>query len=205
MVEDDATVGAGPRNADSAGQRNADSAGQREAASAGQREAASGAAAAEAEFDAFVRATSDTLHRTAYLLTGNRAGAQDAVQSGLTRVYLAWDRRAEWGNRIAYARRCVINVVLADRARAWSGELPTSDVADRVSSGDDAAAADDRDALRRALRALPARQRTAVVLRHYLDLSEAQTAAELDCALGTVKSLTARGLLALRAELEGTS
>lgn len=167
--------------------------------------AASGAAAAEAEFDAFVRATSDTLHRTAYLLTGSRAGAQDAVQSGLTRVYLAWNRRAEWGNRVAYARRCVVNVVLADRARAWSGELPTSDVAERVSSGDDAAGADDRDALRRALRTLPPRQRTAVVLRHYLDLSEAQTAAELECALGTVKSLTARGLLALRAELEGTS
>ena len=99
----------------------------------------------------------------------------------------------------------MVNVVLADRARAWSGELPTSDVADRVSSGDDAAGVDDRDSLRRALRTLPPRQRTAVVLRHYLDLSEAQTAAELDCAVGTVKSLTARGLLALRAELEGTS
>lgn len=161
-------------------------------------------AAAEAEFVAFVRATSDTLHRTAYLLTGSRAGAQDAVQTGLSRVYLAWNRRAEWGNRVAYARRCVVNVVLADRSRAWSGELPTQDLPERRSHTDEAAGADERDTLRRALRTLPARQRTAVVLRHYLDLSEAQTAVELGCAVGTVKSLTARGLLALRAELEET-
>ena len=169
--------------------------------------AVTGADAAEAEFVAFVRATSDSLHRTAFLLTGTRVAAQDAVQTGLTRVYLAWSRRSEWNNRAAYARRCVVNVVLSEQARGWHGERPQGDFPDRlVGSVDDATAdVDDRDVLRRALLALPVRQRTAVVLRHYLDLSEAQTALELGCAVGTVKSLTARGLSTLRAELGQTS
>ena len=160
---------------------------------------------ADAEFDAFVRSASDTLHRTAYLLTGSRVGAQDAVQSALARVYLAWDRRNDWANPTAYARRCVVNVVLGERARAWRNELPTAQLPERRAAGDESHGPDERDALRRALMTLPARQRTAVVLRHYLDLSEVQTALELDCAVGTVKSLTARGLDALRAELEETS
>lgn len=161
----------------------------------------------EAEFVAFVRATSDSLHRTAYLLTGSRVGAQDAVQAALTRVYLAWERRGQWGNRVAYARRCVVNVVLSEQSRAWRGELAHGDFADRLmgSVGDETREVVERDQLRRALMTLPPRQRTAVVLRHYLDLSEAQAAIELGCAVGTVKSLTARGLVALRAELEEQS
>lgn len=67
---------------------------------------------------------------------------------------------------------------------------------------DSAVAVAERDALRRALLALPVRQRTALVLRHYADLSEADTAAAMDCAVGTVKSLTSRGLVALRLYLE---
>ncbi len=60
-------------------------------------------------------------------------------------------------------------------------------------------AVDDADVLRRALLALPPRQRAAVVLRHYEDRSEAETAQVLGCSVGTVKSLSSRGLAALRA------
>ena len=62
-------------------------------------------------------------------------------------------------------------------------------------------AVDQRDALRRALGRLPGRQRAAVVLRHYMDLSEQQSAEALGCSVGTVKSLTSRGLRSLRAYL----
>lgn len=169
--------------------------------------------AADAEFVAFVRAASDSLHRTAYLLTGNRDAAQDAVQTALTRVYQAWSRRGTWRSREAYARQVLVNVVLTSRQRRWWGERAHGDLPDRWAAtaadpgraADPAGTADERDVLRRALAELPARQRTAVVLRHYLDLSEAETAAEMGCPVGTVKSWTARGLTALRTHLEAVS
>ncbi|HZX56833.1 MAG TPA: sigma-70 family RNA polymerase sigma factor, partial [Ilumatobacteraceae bacterium] len=52
--------------------------------------------------------------------------------------------------------------------------------------------------LRWALAQVPPRQRAALVLRYYDDLSEAETAAALGCSLGTVKSQTAKGLARLR-------
>lgn len=160
--------------------------------------------AAEAEFARFVRDRSAALHRTAYLLTGDREGAQDVVQTALTRIYLAWPRRAGWENRDAYARRVVTNVVLSASSRRWTDERPT----EHLPESPGAAAADgptvlaERDALRRALMALPVRQRTAVVLRHYADLSEADASAAMGCPVGTLKSLTSRGLAALRRQLE---
>jgi RNA polymerase sigma-70 factor, ECF subfamily len=158
----------------------------------------------ELSFEDFVRGASVSLHRTAYLLTGNREAAQDVVQTALTRVYLAWDRHAQWENPTAYARQVVVNTVLTNQRRRWTGEVARADLGDRElgAAADRSGEVADRDALRRALDALPLRQRTAVVLRHYLDLSEAQTAAEMGAPLGTIKSLTARGLDALRTQLQ---
>ena len=163
-----------------------------------------GSDAAEDEFVDFVRAHSDSLHRTAYLLTGHREAAQDSVQTALTRLYVAWPRRAAWDSVGAYARQILVNVVLTSHRRRWWGEQPRGELPDRLlgATPDDAGAVGERDVLRRALGRLPPRQRTAVVLRHYLDLSEAQAAAEMGCPVGTVKSLTARALTALRGELE---
>ena len=59
------------------------------------------------------------------------------------------------------------------------------------------------DAIWRAVQALPPRQRAAVVLRYYEDLSEAETARVLNCSLGNVKSQTSRGIAALRSSLAG--
>jgi DNA-directed RNA polymerase specialized sigma subunit len=63
----------------------------------------------------------------------------------------------------------------------------------------------DTDALLAALRALPDRQRAAVVLRHWCDLSETETAETMGCSVGTVKSTTSRGLAGLRAALASAS
>lgn len=163
-----------------------------------------GACRAELTFEDFVRGASVSLHRTAYLLTGSREAAQDVVQTALTRVYLAWDRHEQWDNPTAYARQVVVNTVLTNQRRRWTGEVARADLGDRElgAAADRSGEVADRDALRRALDALPLRQRTAVVLRHYLDLSEAQTAAEMGAPLGTIKSLTARGLDALRTQLQ---
>lgn len=155
----------------------------------------------DADFADFVRARSDSLHRTAYLMTGSRDRAQDVVQTALTKLYVAWPRRAGWGDRDAYTRKVVTNVVLSSVRRRWWGERPTAELPERPDP-DATAMVGERDALRRALVSLPTRQRTAVVLRHYLDLSESDTAAAMSCPVGTVKSLTARGLQSLRSHLE---
>ena len=157
-------------------------------------------------FDAFVRANQVSLHRTAYLMTGDRERAQDVVQTALAKLYQAWPRRAEWEHPLAYARQAVVSAVLRSAERKWWGEKPTEFLPDHGTA--DAATesvAADRDQLRRALADLPVRQRSAVVLRYYLDLSEAATADAMDCPAGTVKSLTARGLAALRTSLAEAS
>lgn len=158
--------------------------------------------AADDAFAAFVREHQTSLHRTAYLMTGDRERAQDVVQTALARLYQAWPRRSEWEHPLAYARQAVVSVVLRSAERRWWGEQPTENLPERGVSdppAEDVAA--DRDQLRRALADLPVRQRSAVVLRFYLDLSEAATADAMACPAGTVKSLTARGLAALRTSL----
>ena len=160
--------------------------------------------AADEDFAAWVRSVSASLHRTAYLLTGSRDSAQDLVQTALIKIYSAWPRRHDWDNRDAYARRVLVNTALSARRRRWAGERATADLPEPRPAGrpDEIAAVAERDGLRRALLRLPLRQRTAVVLRHYLDLSEADTASALGCRVGTVKSLTSRALAALREQLE---
>lgn len=156
--------------------------------------------AADAGFVAFVRAHSTTLHRTAYLMTGSREQAEDVVQTALTRIYLSWARRGTWEQPVAYARQVVTNVVLSSAGRRWSGERPTERLPE--DPGEDATdAVAERDRLRRALVSLPVRQRTAVVLRHYLDLSEAEAALSMEVPVNTLKSLTRRGLQTLRETL----
>lgn len=158
---------------------------------------------AEADFAAFVAAQSNSLHRTAYLLTGDRDRAQDAVQTALLRIYRAWSRHGSWENPQAYAHQVVTRVVLSSARRRWWGERPTAELLEREEPYSVASmhAVDERDALRRALLTLPAKQRSAVVLRYYLDLPEAEVAAAMHCPTGSVKSLTSRGLQALRAQL----
>lgn len=137
------------------------------------------------------------LLHAAYLLTGDRTRAQDPVQETVVRLLVSWRQVERATVPEAYARRVLLNTFLSGRRRHWRGEQPYADVPDGRSASP-YAEVDDHDALRRALLGLPARQRAAVVLRHYLDLSEAGTAELLGCSVGTVKSLTSRGLAALR-------
>ncbi|GAA5191180.1 SigE family RNA polymerase sigma factor [Rugosimonospora acidiphila] len=153
--------------------------------------------ALEDEFEAFVRGSYTRLLRLAYLLCGDAGHAEDAVQVTLAKTALAWPRLTRSDGVDRYVRRALINTVIAKRRRRWWSETPTHDV-DHADSWDEFGRLDERDALRRALAGLPARQRAAVVLRYYEDLSEAQAAEVLGCSVGNVKSLTARGLQRLR-------
>jgi RNA polymerase sigma-70 factor (ECF subfamily) len=154
----------------------------------------------EDDFREFVAARSPALLRTAYLLAGDWATAEDLLQTALTKIFLAWKRLGEIEAVEPYARRVLVNTSISWWRRRWHGERPTEvlperAVADRVDEQLE------RDALWRHVRALPARQRAVLVLRFYEDLSEAQTAALLGISTGTVKSQTSRALNTLRQRL----
>ena len=154
----------------------------------------------EEEFREFVAARSPALLRTAYLLTGDWATAEDLLQTALTKIFLAWKRLGEIEAVEPYARRVLVNTSISWWRRRWHGERPTEVLPERAAP-DRVDEQLERDALWRHVKALPARQRAVLVLRFYEDLSEAQTAATLNISTGTVKSQTSRALHTLRQRL----
>ncbi|MEU1685515.1 SigE family RNA polymerase sigma factor [Micromonospora sp. NPDC005707] len=154
----------------------------------------------EEEFRDFVAARSGALLRTAYLLAGDWATAEDLLQTALTKTYLAWKRLGGIDAIEPYARRVLVNTSTSWWRRRWHGERPTEVLPERAGV-DEIEQQLDRDALWRHLQALPARQRAVLVLRFYEDMSEAQTAALLEISPGTVKSQTSRALNTLRRRL----
>ncbi|GAA1478388.1 SigE family RNA polymerase sigma factor [Nocardioides aestuarii] len=159
----------------------------------------------EAAFEEFAVAAQSRLRSTAYLMCGDWHHASDLVQDTLVRLYVAWPRLQRQGAELAYARRTMLNLLLDQRRRRSSGEVPRAEDDTRPSGEDVAEAVSTRAALLATLDRLPPRQRACVVLRYFDDLSVADTAAALGCTEGTVKSQTARGLDALRALVAETS
>jgi len=147
-------------------------------------------------FDEYVVARSAALLRTAYLLTGNRADAEDLLQTTLAKTYLAWDRIRDREAVDAYVRRTMVNT----QTSFWRRRRPEAlyDVPPERPGRDALADSDLHDALWKALGRLGRRQRAILVLRYYEDLSEADTAALLGVSVGTVKSTTSRALGVLR-------
>ncbi len=150
-----------------------------------------------ADFDGFVEARSPRLLRTAFLLTRDWATAEDLLQTALTKAWFAWGRIEDAPE--AYVRRTMVTTYTSWRRRRWHGETPTQSLPDRtVPEG--TANIDDRALLGDALDALPPRQRAAVVLRYFEDLTEAETASAMGCSIGTVKSQTSKALARLRVD-----
>jgi RNA polymerase sigma-70 factor (sigma-E family) len=138
--------------------------------------------------------------RLAYLLTGNAQVAQDLAQDAFVRLgwHLLHLRRADAFG--AYLRKTVVNLARThfrrertERAAVTRNHTPVPYV------GADVA---DQEAVRSALRILPHRQRIAVVLRFYEDLSYEQIADTMRCRVGTVGSLLSRAMETLRSEME---
>jgi RNA polymerase sigma-70 factor (sigma-E family) len=151
----------------------------------------------DAAFCDFVTVRSAALFRTAYLMVGDHQLAQDLVQESLAKTYVAWPRLRDIANVDAYTRRVMATTVISWRRRRSFHERPAERLPEPVQA-DATANVDVHDALWRHLLALPPRQRVAVVLRHYMDLSEAQTAEAMGCSVGAVKSSTSTGLRTLR-------
>jgi RNA polymerase sigma-70 factor (sigma-E family) len=144
------------------------------------------------------------LVRLATVLTHDLGAAEEIVQDCFVALHQRWGRLRNPDAGAAYLRRSVINRCrsakrhrgVADRflGRARPESAPSAE-SQAIDSGGYA------DVLA-AVRALPTRQREALVLRYYLDLSEAQTAQVMGISPGAVKSHTARALAALRRGLE---
>lgn len=141
-------------------------------------------------FDEFVAAEGESLLRLAFLLTTDTEPATAALEGALARTYGCWPKLAAAGHQQDYARRILVHEA-TDSHRLRRIATPRADP-----SGTDAD-------LVLALRALPADERAATVLRHCLDLSEMETAATLGCTVGAVRRQTMSALTRLRVALPG--
>ena len=153
-----------------------------------------------AAYSDLVTARSGSLFRTAYLMVGDHQLAQDLLQESLVKTYVAWPRLRDVTKAEAYARRTIVTTAISWRRRRSFHERP-ADVLPEIAVADRVEELATRDALWTQLHLLPARQRAAVVLRYYLDLSEAQTAEAMGCSVGAVKSHRARALASFRERL----
>jgi RNA polymerase sigma-70 factor (sigma-E family) len=156
----------------------------------------------ESGFRDYVLSRSPALLRTAYLLTGNRADAEDLLQAALAKTFLAWRRIEDRSALDGYVRRAMVNTHISWWRRRRLEEYPTDEIPDQPVLDDHAAGSELHDSLSRALRRLPERMRAAVVLRYYEDMSEAEIAGILGISLGTVKSTVSRAVAKLRIDAE---
>ena len=147
------------------------------------------------------------LVRLAVVMTGDQGGAEDIVQDAFLGLYRRWDRLTDLPYPLAYLRASVLNgcrTALRRRSRTdrahYLSEVPSESAEAR------ALLSEEQRSVARAIRDLPDRQREALVLRYYLDMSEADTAEAMHVSRGTVKSATSRALAAIgRRMKEGQS
>ena len=150
-----------------------------------------------AELERFLAERADHLLRTAVLLTGSKETGEDLLQTAVERLLRRW-RRFD-GDPEGYLRRTLCNLATDGYRRAgrWRQKERLLRTAARHAP-DAAGDVDLRDALVRLLLRLPARQRAALVLRFWEQLTDAEAAAVLGCAEGTVRSAVSRGLARMR-------
>jgi RNA polymerase sigma-70 factor (sigma-E family) len=147
-------------------------------------------------FGAFAVAALPALLRFGHVLTGNPQEAEDLVQEALAKTMRRW-HRASPDDPVAYVRKVMLNTHLT-RWRRWGARVQLGDVPEAAADDAELERSQDRDALRRAMAALPRRQRAVLVLRYLEDLPDHVIADLLGCQPATVRSLAARGLAALR-------
>lgn len=160
----------------------------------------------DADLDRLVAERGDHLLRAAIALTGNRADGEDLLQAALER--LVRSRRRVEVDLEGYLRRILYNLAADGWRRRATRERRLrlirsrgAGAADGIYSpilADATPAIDLRDALVRLLAQLPPRQRATIVLRYWVQLGEAETAAMLGCSEGAVKSNASRGMARLR-------
>ena len=161
-------------------------------------------------FEEYAAVSWPMLYRSAYLLAGNHADAEDLAQQALIKAHRAWARVSASDSMNAYVRRILTNTFLSSRRpKARRLELLTDELPDWGSATGTGGrptgtpgALDERMALWPHVTQLPRQQRAVIVLRYFEDLSEAEIAETLGCSRGTVKSTAHRALKSLKAALD---
>lgn len=156
----------------------------------------------DADFSAYMSARQTALYRTAYLLTGDHASAEDLLQNAFAKLYLSWDKVRDPQALDGYVRRVMVNENNSLWRRAWKRREQSTDPT--ASSMPETGVHDEYDdgtgsTLWSFVQTLSPKQRAVIVLRYYEQLSEAEIADVLGISPGTVKSQASRALAALRA------
>jgi RNA polymerase sigma-70 factor (sigma-E family) len=147
------------------------------------------------DVDTFCRREWPRLVGTLSLFTGDPDLAEEIAQETLARVCRDWRKVSHLAAPGAWAHRVAINLARSHfRHRAVVRKHASALVSTATVDDDTASAV----AIREAVAQLPVRQRTALVLRYFADLSVAETAEAMRCPQGTVKTLTRQAILALR-------
>ncbi|WP_432494590.1 SigE family RNA polymerase sigma factor [Kineococcus auxinigenes] len=156
-------------------------------------------------FEEFVAVRGPALVRLARGLLRDPDTAEDVVQDVLAKALLSWWRVAGADDPVAYVNRMVVNACTSWWRRAARRERPAGEDLPEPAGRtrpDASAQLADRDQLLTALRALPVKQRTVLVLRYFEDMADEQIADLLDVTTGTVRSNAHRGLAALRGAVQ---
>jgi RNA polymerase sigma-70 factor (sigma-E family) len=157
----------------------------------------------DAEVADYVHARLSWLRLLAFRLCQDWQRGDDLVQATITDLYVHWSRASAAEHIDAYARTILVRKYLSELRSSWSRRVSLpGDVPDRPARLADPDGSLD---LRNAVACLPARQRAVVVLRFYCDLTIEETARELRCSHGTVKSQTANALATLRQAIGPTA
>lgn len=143
------------------------------------------------------------LVRLAAFLTSDRDNAEEVVQDAYVKVHGSWLGLRDPDKAEAYLRTAVVNGARSRlRRRQVVAKHRPEPLIDVASAEAFALRSSRRDAVVNAVRQLPQRQREAVSLRYFSDLTEAQTAHAMGCSVGAVKSHTSRAMASLRPLLE---
>jgi RNA polymerase sigma-70 factor (sigma-E family) len=149
------------------------------------------------DIDAFCRRMSPRLVGSLSLQCDGRAVAEELAQEALVRAWERWNEVGRMASPDGWVFRVAFNLASSERRRRQAERRAIARVEPSTHVSDSA----DHIALREVLRALPPRQRAAVVLRYYTGFSVAEAAVVLGCAEGTVKSLTSQGVERIRSTL----
>jgi RNA polymerase sigma factor (sigma-70 family) len=150
-------------------------------------------------FEAFYQAEARTLYRRLWLVTGNRAEAEELMQDAFLKVWERWDRDGVMDDPVGYLYRTAMNLF---RKRYRRTMLAVRRTVGRAPSTDDFSDADERQLVRHVLATLPPRQRAALVLTEMLGFTSKEAGDALGVTDATIRSLTRHGRDAFRTVME---
>lgn len=156
----------------------------------------------EQEFAEYFARRRDAVRRTAFMLCGDWHRADDLAQTAFVAVHRRWHKIRDRAALDSYVRKTLVRASIDESRRPWRREHTVETMPDEAGNegGLDERVAT-RETLLAALTKVPPRQRAVLVLRYFEGLDVRAAAKALGCTEGTVKSQTARGLVALRSAL----